>query len=124
MSVAIRITAGDLAVEAELNDSATAKKIAESLPIEGAGQRWGEEIYFSIPVEAAEEADAREVVELGELGFWPPGNAFCIFFGRTPASSDDEIRAASAVNVIGKLTGDFAGLTNVPNGAAVVIEKA
>ena len=123
MSVAIRITAGEVAVEAELNDGATARKIAAALPIEGVGQRWGEEIYFSIPVDAAEEADAREVMELGELGYWPPGNAFCLFFGRTPASQGDEIRAASAVNVVGRLSGDFGRLSDVPNGAAVVIER-
>jgi uncharacterized protein len=106
-----------------LNDSPSARSIAAALPITGKAQRWGEEIYFTIPVEAEPEPDAREVVQMGELGYWPPGKAFCIFFGATPASSGDEIRAASEVNIVGKITGDFEGLTRVSNGAPVIITK-
>lgn len=124
MSKAIKITAGQIQVEAELNDSPTAKSIAEALPIKAKGSRWGGEIYFSIPVQAELEADSREVLEAGELGYWPSGNAFCIFFGPTPASEGDEIRAASAVNVIGKVKGDLSELPNVPDGADVLIEPA
>jgi hypothetical protein len=120
----IKITAGDVEVEAQLNDSATAKLIAEALPIKASANRWGEEIYFSIGVEAEPEKDSREVVEAGELGYWPDGNAFCMFFGLTPASRGNEIRAASAVNIIGKMKGDWSGLTNVPGGANVLIEPA
>ncbi len=120
----IKITAGDVEVEAQLNDSATAKLIAEALPIKASAQRWGEEIYFSIGVEAELEKDSREVVEAGELGYWPSGNAFCMFFGPTPASQGNEIRAASAVNIIGKMKGNLSGLTNVPGGASVLIEPA
>ena len=120
----IKITAGDVEVEAQLNDSATAKLIAETLPIKARAQRWGEEIYFSIGVEAELEKNSREVVEAGELGYWPSGSAFCMFFGPTPASVGDEIRAASAVNIIGKMKGDWSGLTNVPGGANVLIEPA
>ena len=123
MSTPIRITAGKVVVEAELNDNPCARKIAQALPIKGKGQRWGLEIYFSIPVEAEEEPDAREVVALGELGYWPPGNAFCMFFGQTPASSPDEIRAASPVNIIGKMKGDLKALADVPSGAAVLVER-
>ncbi len=118
----IKITTGDVEVEAQLNDSATAKLIAETLPIKARAPRWGEEIYFSISVEAKLEKDSREVVEAGELGYWPSGNAFCMFFGPTPASQGDEIRAASAVNIIGKMKGDLSALTNVPSGASVLIE--
>ncbi len=120
----IKITAGDVEVEAQLNDSATAKLIAEALPIKASAKRWGEEIYFSIDVEAELEKDSREVVEAGELGYWPSGSAFCMFFGLTPASVGNEIRAASAVNIIGKMKGDWSGLTNVPGGANVLIEPA
>ena len=102
----IKITAGSVSAEAVLNDSATAEKIWNALPIEAAGDTWGDEIYFSIPVRDALAADAKDVVQLGELGYWPPGSAFCIFFGRTPVSRGDEIRPASAVNLIGKVTGD------------------
>ena len=123
MSTSIRITAGDTTVQAELNDGATAEGIAAKLPIEGRAQRWGEEIYFSIPVQAEIEPDASEVVQMGQLGYWPPGNAFCMFFGETPASQGDEIRAASAVNIVGVMQGDLSGLSDVPSGAAVRIER-
>jgi hypothetical protein len=122
MAKKIRITAGKVEVEAELNDSRTARMVAEALPIKARGNRWGEEIYFEIPVEADLEADARDVLEAGELGYWPSGNAFCIFFGPTPASRGEEIRAASAVNIIGKVKGDLSQLPGVPNGAQVLIE--
>lgn len=120
----IKITAGDVEVEAQLNNSKTAKLITEALPIKAIAKRWGEEIYFSIDVEAKLEKNSREVVEAGELGYWPDGNAFCMFFGLTPASRGNEIRAASAVNIIGKMKGNWSGLTNVPGGANVLIELA
>ena len=120
----IKITAGDVEVEAQLNNSKTAKLITEALPIKASAKRWGEEIYFSIDVEAKLEKNSREVVEAGELGYWPDGNAFCMFFGLTPASRGNEIRAASAVNIIGKMKGDWSGSTNVPGGANVLIEPA
>lgn len=120
----IKITAGNIGIEAQLNDSATAKLITEALPIKAKAQRWGEEIYFSIGVDAELEKNSREVVEAGELGYWPSGDAFCMFFGPTPASEGDEIRAASAVNIIGKMKGDWSGLKNVRSGANVSIESA
>ena len=122
MARRIMITAGEVKVGAELNDGPTARMVAEALPIKARGNRWGEEIYFEIPVEADLESDAREVLEAGELGYWPTGNAFCIFFGPTPASRGDEIRAASAVNIIGKIKGDLSQLPGVANGAEVLIE--
>ena len=87
------------------------------------GQRWGGEIYFGIDVSCELEAGSRDVLEEGELAYWPPGQAFCIFFGATPASSGNEIRAASAVNILGKLKGDLSGLWEAADGAEVVIEK-
>jgi hypothetical protein len=118
----IKITAGSLSLEAELFDTPTANAIADALPITERANRWGEEIYFAIPVNADLEADSRDVLEAGELGFWPTGNAFCIFFGPTPASKAGEIRAASNVNIIGKIQGDLSELTNMPSGAQVTIE--
>ena len=122
MPTQIKITAGEVQLDAELNDIATAKAIIAALPIKANGNRWGAEIYFEIPVAEALEQGARDVLEAGELGYWPTGNAFCIFFGPTPASTGDEIRAASDVNIIGKITSDLAPLFNVPSGAQVTIE--
>jgi hypothetical protein len=120
----IRMITGELKVEAELNDSKTSELIWDALPIESNTNLWGEEIYFSIPVKAGPEKGAREVVSSGELGYWPPGHAFCIFFGPTPASRGDEIRAASAVNVIGKVLSDPKVFRKAKDGAKITIEKA
>ena len=120
----IDIITENVQVEAELNDSPTAKSIISSLPIDALVQRWGGEIYFSIPVTAELEPDSREVLQAGELGFWPSGNAFCIFFGQTPASHGDEIRAASAVNIIGKINDGLEKLWDVSSGSDIVIKLA
>ncbi|MBT99285.1 MAG: hypothetical protein CL902_11770 [Dehalococcoidia bacterium] len=117
----IRITAGSVVVEAELNDSKTASAVWDALSIEERGSTWGDEIYFRIPVEGELE-DPHEVVELGDLGYWPPGGAFCLFFGPTPASQGDEIRPASEVTVIGKIKGDSTVLKSVSSGSSVLIE--
>ncbi len=120
----IRITAGEVESEAELNDSMTAKLIWDALPIEARGNRWGEEIYFRTPVRTDLEAGARDVLSAGELGYWPTGDAFCIFFGPTPASRGDEIRAASAVNIVGKVLSDPTLLRKAKDGARLTLEKA
>jgi len=118
----ITITTEDLKVDAGLNDSETAEKIWDALPIEGSVNTWGDEIYFSIPVNVGSE-NAKEVVSEGDLGYWPPGSAFCIFFGLTPASQGDEIRPASPVNVFGKIIGDSKVFKKVNSGAKIIIEK-
>ena len=118
----IKITAGGVRVTGELFNTATAEAILEALPIKGQAQRWGGEIYFSIPVSAELEPGARDVLEAGELAYWPTGNALCIFFGKTPASQADEIRAASDVNVFGRISQDPASLQDVENGSEVVVE--
>ena len=118
----IRITAAPVVMEAELNQSQTAQQIWDVLPIEARGNIWGDEIYFSVPVEA-ETDNAQEVVELGELAYWPPGTAFCIFFGPTPMSRGAEIRPASPVNVVGKLIGEPKLFQQVSDGTVVKIEQ-
>lgn len=122
MPKAIKITVNQTKIEAEINDSLTAQAVSEALPIKAKGKRWGGEIYFSIPVRADLEKDSRDVLNAGELGYWPTGSAFCIFFGPTPASKADEIRAASAVNIIGSIKGDLSQLWNVPDGGDILIE--
>ena len=119
----IKITSGDVTTFAELNDSPTAQAIWDALPIKAQANTWGDEIYFGIPVKRGQEKDAREVMQVGELGYWTPGHAFCIFFGSTPASQGDEIRAASAVNIIGKVDGDARVFKKVKDGAAIMITK-
>ena len=122
MARSIRITAGQVVATAELNDSKTAVAIWETLPIEAKADTWGDEIYFGIPVRAEADA-AKEVVDLGDLAFWPPGHAFCIFFGPTPASRGDEIRPASPVNVVGRVNGDATVFKKVRAGTRVTLER-
>jgi hypothetical protein len=117
----LKITAGSVTATAQLNDSATADAIWAALPIEARGNTWGDEIYFGIPVHLAEADDAMEVVEMGDLGYWAPGHAFCIFFGPTPMSLGSEIRPASPVNVFGRVEGDATVFKRVAGGTRVVL---
>ena len=119
----ITIIIKDVKMSAELNDSNTAQKIWKTLPIEGSVNTWGDEIYFSISANIGLE-NAKAVVSEGDLGYWPPGNAFCIFFGLTPASQGDEIRPASPVNIFGKVIGDPKVFKKVSSGAKIIIEKS
>jgi len=119
----IRIISGEVTGEAELNDSETARRIYDALPLEAQAQTWGDEIYFTVPMDCGSE-DGQEVVEMGDLGYWPPGSAFCIFFGKTPMSRGNEIRPASPVNVFGRVTGDSTIFKRVRSGARIRIEKA
>ena len=119
----IRISAGDVGATATLQDNDTADAIWAALPITARGNRWGGEIYFEIPVRLPQENDARDVVEAGELGYWPVGHAFCIFWGPTPASHGDEIRAYSPVNVFGQLDADPFAFDTVPGGVEIRIER-
>jgi uncharacterized protein len=122
MGERIRIRAGGVTLNAELNDSATARAIRSTLPLDAMANTWGDEIYFSIPVNHGLDHTATEVVEVGDLGYWPTGKAFCIFFGPTPVSSGNEIRPASAVNIVGKVLGDAALFKSVEDGETVRLE--
>ena len=119
----IRITAGATVADALLDDSDTADLIWKALPLSVAGETWGDEIYFSIPVKAKPEKP-RETVDMGDLAYWPPGSAFCIFFGPTPSSRGAEIRPASPVNVFGKVVGDATIFKKVRAGTRVQVERA
>ena len=120
----IRITAGNVQAEARLLEAPTADLLWDALPLTGRANLWGEEIYFEIPLDAPAEPSAREEMAVGEIAFWPPGKAFCIFFGPTPASAGDAPRAASPVNPLGMTTGDPKQFLSVSGGADVRIERA
>lgn len=120
----IVITAGDVALPAELNNSPTARQIGEALPLAGQANLWGDEIYFEIPVMASQAQDARVEMEVGELAYWPVGHAFCVFFGPTPVSLDEQPRAYSPVNVVGRVLGDATQFRMVKQGALVRLERA
>ena len=119
----ISIETGDIKLSAVLDDSETSRSVYGILPLTGTANVWGDEIYFTIPLHLEESPDAKQQVDVGDLGFWPPGNAFCIFFGPTPVSSNEFPRAYSPVNVFGRIQGDAAILKRVSNGDQVMVSK-
>jgi len=123
MQKRLRIQAGEITAVALLNDTPTSAAIWQALPIQARADTWGDEIYFSIPVHRSAE-NAKSTVALGDIAYWPPGDAFCIFFGPTPMSSGDEIRPASPVNVVGHLEGDPKVFRKVASGTRIVLEAA
>ena len=118
----IKIRIGRLTLDAQLNDTPTARDVGKVLPLRTAFNTWGDEIYFTIPVEAKLDDSAQEEVDIGDLGYWPTGRAFCVFFGPTPMSTQGKIIPASAVNVIGKVTGDATILREVMHEDTVSVE--
>jgi len=122
MNRTILIKASGIELDAALNNSRTAEAVWAALPITAHANTWGDEIYFTIPVKLELEK-GQELVELGDLGYWPPGSAFCIFFGPTPMSGGEEIRPASAVTVFGKVAGDATVLKGVSSGTQIIIER-
>jgi hypothetical protein len=119
----IRIESGAISLVAELNGSHTAISIYNMLPLSGTANIWGDEVYFSIPVHLEQASDARLEVGIGDLGFWPVGDAFCIFFGPTPVSNSEIPKAYSPVNVFGHILGDPRVLRKVSNGDEIMVTK-
>jgi hypothetical protein len=110
-------------LEAVLNDSATSKALWHKLPLESQVNTWGDEIYFETPIDMPQEPDAQEIVSVGDIGYWPIGRAFCIFFGPTPASTDEQPRAYGPVNLLGKVLQDCDGLKSIQNQQSVRVER-
>lgn len=124
MPIPIKLTIGDVALDATLNDSETAQAIAAALPATVHMSRWGDEYYGSIgDLGVGQSADARDLMKVGELAYWTPGAALCIFFGPTPASVGDEPRAASPVNPVGEVASDIEALKDMPASITAEIEK-
>ena len=117
----IRFDFGSLTLDAELLDTPTAKAIAAALPLSSSALRWGEEVYFDVPVRVKREPEARAVVTPGEIAYWPEGPAIAIGFGRTPISQGDECRLASPCNIFAKALGDVKQLGNVKAGTTIKV---
>ena len=124
MGEKILIRSGEIEMGAELNDSPTALALFSALPLSAEANTWGDEIYFQVPVDQQLDSTAAELVHVGDLGYWPSGRAFCIFFGPTPISRKGEIRPASAVNLIGKVIGDARAFRAVRDGDLMELDVA
>ena len=123
MPTPIKITAGSVSLTAELDDTALAKAVAAKLPFETAPNEWGDEFYFGFPVQSGLDETATKKVKVGDIGFWPPGNAMAIFFGPTPMSSGPDPVPASAVCLLGRITGDATLLRKASGAQRIRIEK-
>jgi uncharacterized protein len=120
----LKLTLGSVVLEAELLDTPTAAALFGAAPFTSRASTWGDEVYFATPVEVAPEPGAKDVMQPGELAYWPPGHAIAIGFGRTPASRGDEIRLASPCNVWGRALGDVKQLKAVRAGTTIAVEPA
>jgi uncharacterized protein len=123
MSERVSIAVGSVRLDAELDDSPTAKAIWAALPLRAPAHRWGDEVYFEVSIHVELAPDAREQMDVGELAFWPDGDVFCIFFGPTPVSLAGEPRAYSPVNPFGKVVGDATALRAVHAGDGVAVSR-
>jgi hypothetical protein len=119
----IKIIVGSIEAFATLNNTRTASSVVNSLPFDSVAHRWGEEIYFEVPLELELE-NGKEVLEIGEIAYWPTGKSMCIFFGPTPSSRGNEIRAYSAVSVFGEVTGDAGVFRAMKEGERIRVEVA
>jgi len=123
MPIPIKITAGSVSLTAVLDDTALAETVASKLPLETTPNEWGDEFYFEIPVRSSLDETATKKVKVGDIGFWPPGNAMAIFFGPTPMSSGADPVPASAVCLLGRITGDATLLKQARGARTIRIEK-
>jgi len=124
MTVKIKIAIKDIVLDADLFDTACAKSIEAALPIITAPNEWGDEFYFEIPVTEPLDDTATTSVKVGDIGYWPPGNALAIFFGPTPISKGRDPVPASAVNLVGKIKGDATMLKRAKGSTEIRIEQS
>ena len=119
----VRFSFDNVTLTARLRDTPTAVAIWDALPLDGRVSTWGEEVYFGIPLTAEQEADARDVVDPGEIAFWPNGDAIAIGFGETPISARGEIRLASLCNIWADALDDVRWLKSVKSGERVQVAR-
>jgi hypothetical protein len=120
----LRIRAEGVSFEVALRETPTAKALLEAAPFESRAQTWGEEVYFTTPVSAKLEPDAKQIVEPGTVCFWTEGDALALPYGRTPISTDERPKLASRCNVLGKILGDARALSRIKAGETIAVSKA
>jgi hypothetical protein len=120
----VRISADSASFEIVLKDTPTAKALVAALPFEARAQTWGEEVYFTTPVSAKLEPDAKQIVEPGTVCFWTEGDALALPYGRTPISTDERPKLASRCNVLGHIEGDPQELRKIRAGDRISVSRA
>ena len=120
----LRIEAGKVDLTVNLLDTPTARALIAAAPFEARAQTWGEEVYFTTPVSARLEPDAKQVVEPGTVCFWTEGDALALPYGRTPMSTDSRPRLANPCNLVGTLVGDAKALSRIKAGEKITVSKA
>ena len=120
----LAVSIGDVRLKIDLLDTPTTKALIKALPFESSAQTWGEEVYFSTPVSAKREPDAKQIVDPGTACFWTDGDAIALPYGRTPISTDERPKLASPCNIIGRIEGDAKVLAKVRSGMAIHVSKA
>jgi len=120
----LRVSVPGSVFEIELNDTRTARALLEATPFDSRAQTWGEEVYFSTPVSATVEPDAKQVVEPGTVCFWCEGDALALPYGRTPISTDERPKLASRCNVVGRIVGDPKALARIKTGEKLSVSRA
>jgi hypothetical protein len=123
MQRCLRITIEKLNLVAELAQTPSAEALWDALPLSAQAHRWGDELYFSVPFSAPLESDAQEVVQAGDVAYWPDGPTLCFFFGPTPVSRPNEIRAAAAVNICGRIQDESSVLRQVTDTATITLNR-
>jgi len=119
----LHITIEELNLTAELTETPSAGALWDALPLQAQAHRWGDELYFTVPFQSPLENDACEIVQEGDVAYWPDGPALCFFFGPTPVSRPDEIRAASAVNICGRILGESSLLRQINDSTTVTLTR-
>lgn len=114
---------GTVDIRAELFDTPTADALYDAAPFESSAHTWGDEVYFDTPVSPRREAEAKAVIEAGELAFWVEGSAIAIGFGPTPISRGSEIRLAAPTNIWGRALDDVTTLSAVRDGDAITVRR-
>ncbi len=122
----IRINVGGVEIVGVLNSSPLAEKLLSLLPYETIGETWGREVYFPVNL-TVDNPDLESDVKVGDIAYWPDGPDICLFFGRTPKSTNDTPVVASPVMVIGTFQfspDDFDRIERRRNGILVSVGPA
>lgn len=123
MPTMIKISISEVTVYGELSDTLCGQAVAKVLPIDARANVWGDEFYFTIPLTMSLDETSTTSIKVGDIGFWPPGNALAIFFGPTPMSTGSDPVPASEVNLVGKINGDATVLRKAKGTSRIRIEE-